>query len=190
MSRFESLTPWSRTWGRGADFVSIQSFEWCFNRLSLAESRQFGRNVNPPIATLARGSKVGKLRTGWGSRSALTATNNSLAPTSMPAASGCKIGNSSHRFFDLFAIGSSELPVGCPRRESKANSQSRSSVRADERHHTSVRKPRTHASRRACEAPVSARAVAVIRQAPIIIALPLFLLHRVWQKRQLHASQY
>ena len=40
--------------GRGADFVSIQSFEWCFNRLSLAESRQFGRNVNPPIATLAR----------------------------------------------------------------------------------------------------------------------------------------
>src|ERR1700676_3401068 len=52
--------------------------------------------------------KVGKLRTGWGSRSALTATNSSLAPTSMPAASGCKMGNSSHRFFDLFAIGSSE----------------------------------------------------------------------------------
>src|SRR6266849_2778132 len=38
------------------------------------------------------------------------------------------MGNSSHRFFDLFAIGSSELPVGCPRRESKANSQSRSSA--------------------------------------------------------------
>jgi hypothetical protein len=51
---FEPPTPWSRTWGRGADFVSIQSFEWCFNRLSRAESRQFGRNVNPPIATLAR----------------------------------------------------------------------------------------------------------------------------------------
>src|SRR3984893_632394 len=51
---FEPPTPWSRTWGRGADFVSIQSFEWCFNRLSLAESRQFGRNVDPPTATLAR----------------------------------------------------------------------------------------------------------------------------------------
>jgi hypothetical protein len=34
--------------------LCIQSFEWCFNRLSLAQSRQFGRNVNPPIATLAR----------------------------------------------------------------------------------------------------------------------------------------
>jgi hypothetical protein len=52
---FEPLASWSRTWGRGADFVSIQSFEWCFNRLSLAQSRQFGRNVNPPIATLAQG---------------------------------------------------------------------------------------------------------------------------------------
>jgi hypothetical protein len=51
---FEPPTPWSRTWGRGADCVRIQSFEWCFNRLSLAESRQFWRNVNPPIATLAR----------------------------------------------------------------------------------------------------------------------------------------
>lgn len=51
---FEPPTPWSRTWGQGADVVNIQSFEWCFNRLSLARSRQFGRNVNPPIATLAR----------------------------------------------------------------------------------------------------------------------------------------
>src|SRR6266403_5123867 len=51
---FEPPTPWSRTWGRGADFVNIQSFEWCFDRLSLARSRQFWRNVNPPIATLAR----------------------------------------------------------------------------------------------------------------------------------------
>ena len=40
--------------GRGADFVSIQSFEWCFNRLSLSGSRQFGRNVSPTIATRAR----------------------------------------------------------------------------------------------------------------------------------------
>src|SRR6266478_2699516 len=55
---FEPPTPWSRTWGHGADFVVIQSFEWCFNRLSLAESRQFWRNVNPPSATLARVSCI------------------------------------------------------------------------------------------------------------------------------------
>ena len=62
-------------------------------------------------------------------------------------------------------------------------------VSADERHHTSVRKPRTHAYRRASEAPVSARAVAVIRPVPIIIALPLFLC-TLSGKRQLHAYQY
>jgi len=61
-------------------------------------------------------------------------------------------------------------------------------VRADERHHTSVRKPRTHAYRRASEAPVSARAVAVIQPVPIIIALPLFLC-TLSGKRQLHACQ-
>jgi hypothetical protein len=62
-------------------------------------------------------------------------------------------------------------------------------VRADERHHTSVRKARTHASRRASEAPVSPRAVAVIRPAPIIIAL-----HRSFAtclaNARLHASRY
>ena len=62
-------------------------------------------------------------------------------------------------------------------------------VKADERHHTSVRKPRTHAFRRASEAPVSARAVAVIRPAPIIISLPPFLC-TLSGKRQLHASRY
>jgi hypothetical protein len=61
-------------------------------------------------------------------------------------------------------------------------------VRADERHHTSVRKPRTHAYRRASKALVSARAVAVIRPVPIIIALPLFLC-TLSGKRQLHASR-
>jgi hypothetical protein len=61
-------------------------------------------------------------------------------------------------------------------------------VRADERHHTSVRKPRTHAYRRASEAPVSARAVAVIRPVPIIIALRLFLC-TLSGKRQLHACR-
>jgi hypothetical protein len=38
-------------------------------------------------------------------------------------------------------------------------------------------------------APMSARAVAVIRPAPAIIALPLFL-STLSGKRQLHASQY
>ena len=59
-------------------------------------------------------------------------------------------------------------------------------VKADERHHTSVRKPRTHAYRRASEAPVSARAVAVIRPAPTIIALSPFLC-TLSGKRQCHA---
>jgi hypothetical protein len=59
-------------------------------------------------------------------------------------------------------------------------------VKADERHHMSVRKPRTHAYRRASEAPVSARAVAAIQPAPTIIALPLFLC-TLSGKRQLHA---
>ena len=116
----------------------------------------------------------------WGSRSALTATNNSLTPTSIPAASGCKMGNSSHRFFDLFAIGSSEY-----RPDAQGANQGKLPIEivvtADERHHTSVRKPRTHASRRASEAPVSARAVAVIRPVPIIIALYPVPLHPVWQ---------
>jgi hypothetical protein len=49
MSRFESLTPWSRTWVPGANFVVTQSFEWCFNRLILAQSRQFWPNVNPQL---------------------------------------------------------------------------------------------------------------------------------------------
>ena len=81
------------------------------------------------------------------------------------------MGNSSHRFFDRFAIGSSDLPVGC-----QGANQSKLPieivVKADERHHTSVRKPRAHAYRRASEAPVSARAVAVIRPVLSIISLP------------------
>src|SRR5437588_1169919 len=47
---FEPPTPWSRTWGRGADFVVIQSFEWCFNRIILAQSRHSGMNVSPRMA--------------------------------------------------------------------------------------------------------------------------------------------
>jgi hypothetical protein len=50
------LTLWRETWGYGANFVATQSFEWCFNRLILTQRRQLWPNVNPPIATLARGS--------------------------------------------------------------------------------------------------------------------------------------
>ena len=66
-------------------------------------------------------------------------------------------------------------------------------VKADERHHTSVRKPRTHAYRRASEA---ARVGAGCCCHPTganhlsLIALPLFLCHPVSGKRQLHASRY
>jgi hypothetical protein len=62
--RPETMTLCSRTWGQGANSVAVQSFEWCFDRLSLAQSRQFWCNVNPPIATLARVS----FRFGSGSR--------------------------------------------------------------------------------------------------------------------------
>jgi len=44
------------------------------------------------------------LSAGRGSRSAGTATNNSLAPTSIPAASGCNTGKSSVLFLRLVAI--------------------------------------------------------------------------------------
>ena len=76
-----------------------------------------------------------------------------------------------------------------PKARIKSNLPIEIVVRADERHHTSVRKPRTHAYRRASEAPVSARAVAVIRPVPIIIPLPLFLC-TLSGKRQLHAYRY
>src|ERR1035437_9932215 len=52
--------------------------------------------------------KVGKLRTGCGSRSAPTATYNSLAPTSLPAASGCRTGSVSHLLLPFLAICSSD----------------------------------------------------------------------------------
>ena len=47
---FEPPTPWSRTWGKETNFVAIQSFEWCFNRLILAQSRHFEMNVSPRMA--------------------------------------------------------------------------------------------------------------------------------------------
>jgi hypothetical protein len=73
---FEPPTPWSRTWGQRGNFVAIQSFEWCFNRFSLAESCQFGVNVNPPIATLARDS----------TEFAVTSTERSQVRIPVPAA--------------------------------------------------------------------------------------------------------
>ena len=51
---------------------------------------------------------------GCESRSALTATYNSLAPTSMPAASGCRTGNASHLLLPFLIMCSSDMPVGCP----------------------------------------------------------------------------
>jgi outer membrane protein assembly factor BamA len=67
-------------------------------------------------------------------------------------------------------------PVGCPGRGHRANSQSRSSPETGSRHHTSVRNPRpTLIGRASNRAPMSARAVAVIRPAPTIIARLAFL---------------
>jgi hypothetical protein len=37
--------------GTKPNSVAVQSFEWCFDRLSLAQSRQFWRDVNPRMAT-------------------------------------------------------------------------------------------------------------------------------------------
>src|ERR1700739_1267479 len=68
------------------------------------------------------------------------------------------------------------MPVGCPGRGHRANSQSRSSPETGKRHHTSVRNPRpTLHGRASNRAPMSARAVAVIRPAPTIIARLPFL---------------
>ncbi len=60
-------------------------------------------------------------------------------------ASGCKMGNSSHRFLDLFAIGSSE-DRRIPEARIKSKLPIEIVVENDARHHTSVRKPRTHAT--------------------------------------------
>src|SRR5260370_26142598 len=59
MSRFESLTPWSRTWVLGVNFVVTQSFKWCFDRLILAQSRQYWRNVNPQLQPQVSDMKLG-----------------------------------------------------------------------------------------------------------------------------------
>jgi hypothetical protein len=51
---FEPPTPWSRIQGAGTNFVATQSFEWCFNRLILAQSCHSGMNVSPRMAVPTR----------------------------------------------------------------------------------------------------------------------------------------
>jgi hypothetical protein len=78
----------------------------------------------------------------------------------------------------------------CPRRESKTNSQSRSSSEGRTSSHicTQTLDPRFSVGLQN-RAPMSARAVAVIRPAPIIVA-PLAFLFILSSQRQLHAFQY
>ena len=135
--------------------------------------------------------KVGKLRTGCGSRSALTATYNSLAPISMPAASGCSIGSVSHLLLPFLAICSSDHAGRMPGARTLSKLPIEIVAETDERHHTSGTQPQTHALGRALNrAPMSARAVAVIRPAATIIARLAFLYILSGRGRQLHASAY
>lgn len=68
------------------------------------------------------------------------------------------------------------MPVECPGRGHRANSQSRSAPETGSRHQTSVRNPRpTLIGRASNRAPMSTRAVVVIRSAPTIIARLAFL---------------
>jgi hypothetical protein len=87
---------------------------------SIATERILHRSSQSASACRSR-VKVGKLRTGCGSRSALTATYNSLAPTSIPAASGCSIGSVSHLLLLFLAI----CPSGDAGRMPGARNQSK-----------------------------------------------------------------
>ena len=74
------------------------------------------------------------------------------------------------------------MPVGCPGREVKANSQSRSSSQGRASSHVCTQ-PQTHAYRSgSLSAPMSARAVAVIRPAQTIISLTRVPFHPVWPR--------
>ena len=96
-------------------------------------------------------------------------------------------GSASHLLLPFLTICSSDWPVGCPGRGLRANSRSRSSPESGSRHHTSVRNPRpTLYGRASNRAPMSARAVAVIRPAPTIFARLAFL-HLLSGQGQLHA---
>jgi len=123
--------------------------------------------------------KVGELRTGWGSLS--------LQPTTRSRLYRCRL-HPGARWAIPQTVSLTSLPLAPSSigRMPKARIKGKLPieivvVKADQRHHRSVRKPRTHAYRRASEAPVSARAVAVIRPAPIIHRSPPVPLHPVWQ---------
>src|SRR6267142_217147 len=66
------------------------------------------------------------------------------------------------------------MPAECPGHECRANSQSRSPLNEQASSHICTQ-PRTHAYRRALEAPMSARAVAVTRPASTMVARLAFL---------------
>jgi hypothetical protein len=89
------------------------SFEDLVDRNPVHAGRLHRDRVNPALLEPVSGAcrsrvTVGKQRMGCASRSALTATYNSLAPTSMPAASGCRTGNASHLLLPFLAICSSD----------------------------------------------------------------------------------
>jgi hypothetical protein len=99
-------------------------------------------------------------------RRAGTAMNNSLAPTSIPAASGCNTGKFSVFFLRLVAMSILPfLPVGRPGCERKQTPNR--DRRRWRRHHKTVRNPGPMLTvGLQNRAPMSARAVAVVRPAP------------------------
>ncbi len=101
----------SRIWYTGIQYTLVDSIATeRIPHCSSQSARTWRSRVN-----------VGKLRTGCGSRSAATATYNSLAPTSMPAASGCNTGKVSHLLLLFLAICSSVEAARMPgaRKQSK-----------------------------------------------------------------------
>src|SRR5947209_11570785 len=118
---------------------------------------------------------VAKLRTASVSRSGGMGTNRRLHQCRFKLHRGAAPGTD-HILVCLFLplSPSCQLPAECPRCETK-QTPNRDRRPRDERHHTSVRKSRTHASRSGLKskAPMSRRAVAVIRPALFIISPPL-----------------
>src|SRR5262245_60761984 len=110
---------------------------------------------------------VAKLRTDSASRSSGTATNIWLAPTSIPAASGCRTAKSWTLFFLVVAIFVlPDIPVGCPWCEESELPIEIVALR--ERHHKTVRdQGPTLTSGLRYRAPMSTRAVAVISPVPL-----------------------
>jgi hypothetical protein len=101
-----------------------------------------------------------------------------LAPTStsMPAASGCRMGNASHLLLPFLAICSSDHAGRMPgaRTQSKLPIEIVAGNRQTSSHVYATPRPTLY-GRASNRAPMSARAVAVIRPAPSIIARLAFL---------------